>query len=67
MAYEYGKRQTTKDLARFALENTGWHTFYRDHATVELICAGSNLGIIKINEHGQFCLKSAQAAEQYLA
>ena len=43
-----------------------WHIYARDTETVTALCATCNLGIIKINELGQFSLKSENAAKQFL-
>lgn len=55
-------------LIAFAVKYRGkWHTFAHDAATVRLICAGVNLGILDMDEHySQFTLKSHAKAVQYL-
>jgi len=44
----------------------GWHSFADDRETVAVVCATHNLGIIKVNEHSQFRLKSEFWANQFL-
>ena len=54
-------------LIKFALEHSGsWHTYSTDYNTVEQVCAAVNLGIIKLNQCGQFKLKSHSHACQFL-
>lgn len=55
-----------KTLIEFACKYPTWHTYSTDLKTMELICATANLGIIKINGHGQFILKSHEKAERFL-
>ena len=55
-------------LIRFALKYAGnWNSFAPDRYTVGAVCATVNLGIIKVNEFGQFKLYgSGVAARQWL-
>ena len=54
-------------LIEFALNyNNGWHSYAENKPTVDLICAGVNLGIIKVNECTQFKLKSETKARMFL-
>jgi len=43
-----------------------WHTFAKDYQTVSLVCATSNLGILKVNQHGQMAVKCKTAANRFL-
>ena len=53
-------------LVKFALKYADkWHHFAKDYETVSLICATSNLGIIKVDDD-MFVLKSANAARMFL-
>ena len=57
-----------RKLIEFALKYSDkWHSYSPDYHTVGLICATSNLGIIKLNEHGQFALKCKEKALRFLA
>jgi len=43
-----------------------WHSYAPNKPTVEVVCATSNLGIIRVNECEQFQLKSLDAARRFL-
>ena len=51
---------TTRKLVEFAMHHRDtdgqvkWHSFATNYATVELVCAASNLKLIRLNEFGQF-------------
>lgn len=57
---------TLKDCIRFYLKCKGWHTFASDTDTVENICAGVNLGILKVNGLSMCRIKSVDKADRYL-
>ena len=60
-------KRKQRDLIEFALRyECNWNGFATDRETVELVSATANLGIIKVNEFGQFKLKSREAAERFL-
>ena len=59
--------KSQQKLIKFALKYADkWHTFADDRETVGIVCSTANLGIIKINDYGQFKLKSEAAANQFL-
>ena len=62
----YPARTNTLHIAKFAARHPGWHTYYPDQATVAVICAAHNLGLIKVNEHDQF-IGRPEALERYIA
>ena len=43
-----------------------WHSYATDRDTIECICATANIGILKLNEHGQMRLKSIVKANDFL-
>ena len=56
-----------KHLLSFAMKHPlTWHSFAGDKETVEAVCGLHNLGIIEVNEHNQFSLKSETKAKQWL-
>lgn len=67
MTRNYTQDGTQADLIQFATDYPGWHSFAQDRLTVEHVCASHNLGIIEVNEHSQFRLKSPEKARQFLA
>ena len=60
------KTHTLKDCIKFYIKCRGWHTYASDRATVENICCGVNLGILKINELSMCRIKSEEKALRYL-
>lgn len=60
------KDLTQKDMIAFALKYPGWHSYAQDKLTVEHVCANVNLGILHINKHNQFILKSEEKAKAFL-
>jgi hypothetical protein len=57
-----------RKLINFALKYADkWHTYSPDYHTVSLISATANLGIIKVNSHDQFALKSREKALRFLS
>ncbi len=59
--------KSQRKLVEFAIKHPGkWHSYYDNRETVEIVCATHNLGIIKVNEFGQFRLKSEEAARRFL-
>ena len=63
---------TTKNLVEFAMKHLDengapkWHTYATNYETVEVVCAVSNLKLIRLNEYGQFkAIK--ENARRYLA
>lgn len=68
MIISFDSKTTTKKATKFLLRHPDkWHSFARDYDTVDVICACVNLGIAKLNDCGQFKLKSKEAAERYVA
>ena len=60
-------RQDQIRLIRLALEVKDWKTFELDHATIATVCATQNLGIIMLNDLGQFKLcGTGVKAQQFL-
>jgi hypothetical protein len=58
--------RTQKDIIGYALKREGWHDYVRNSASVEAVCASVSLGILKVNEHGQFALRSHEKAMRFL-
>ena len=59
--------KTQQALIRFLMKHPDtWHTYADDYKTVSIVCATSNLGILKVNDTGQMKLKSREAAHQFL-
>ena len=59
--------KTQQALVRFLMKYPDtWHSYANDKKTVSLVCATSNLGILKVNNNYQMKLKSRDAAHQFL-
>ena len=59
--------KTQQALIRFLMKYPDtWHSYADDRETVNLVCATSNLGILKVNDYGQMKLKSRDKAHQFL-
>ncbi len=57
-----------KKLITFALKYAGnWHSYSPDYFTVAIVSATVNLGIIELNDYGQFKLLSRGKAERILS
>jgi hypothetical protein len=55
-------------LVKFLVKYSNkWHSFASDYNTVSLVCACSNLGILKTNNFGQMKLVSLEKADRWLA
>ena len=46
-----------KHVLEFAFNNPGWHTFHKDRTTIQAINSLVKLGLVEVNEYGQFRLK----------
>lgn len=56
----------TEKTVRFAMKYKGrWHTYSQDCKTIEGICGAANLGLIQLNEFGQFKARE-ENAQRYL-
>ena len=61
------KNKAQKRLIMFAVKYPDtWQSYATDKQTVSVVCATANLGIIRLNEFGQFMLKSRSHAAQWL-
>ena len=60
------KRQTTRDIVEFAINNPGNHRFSRDYDTVANLCAAANLKLVLLCSDGTF-RAIPENANRYLA
>jgi len=60
------KQHSLKDCIQFFIDCKGWHTYRNDSATVDNICCGVNLGILKINEFNMCRIKSKDKAVRFI-
>lgn len=60
-------RKNQTDLVAFALRYPDkWHSFADNLRTTSIVCATQNIGIIRVNEFGQFRLACADKAQRFL-